>query len=93
MRQADRTAVDRTFGDNPGWNLLAEATALAVPTLILGADHAVYSMLPAETAEAIVAANPLVEYRIIEGAGHSLHRDRPEQTIAAILDWAKRPAL
>ena len=88
VRQADPRAVERTFSDNPGWNVVEAAKAITVPTLILGADHRVYSMLSAATADAVVAANPNVAYRIIDGAGHSPHRDRPEETIAAILDWA-----
>ena len=84
VRQADRTMVERTFSDNPGWNVVAAAMAIPVPTLILGGDHAVYSMLATETADAVVAANPNVSYRVIAGAGHSPHRDRPDATLAAI---------
>lgn len=84
VRGADPATVVRTFADNPEWDVLAEVAAIRVPTLILGGDHAVYSMLPTATADAVVAANPLVSYRVIPGAGHSLHRDRPEETLAAI---------
>ena len=82
--QADRAAIERTFTDNPGWSVVNDAMALTMPTLILGADHRVYSMLSAETANAVVAANPLVSYRVLEGSGHSPHRDLPDETIAAI---------
>ena len=84
VRQADRTMVERTFSDNPGWNVVAAAKAIPVPTLVLGADHGVYSMLATETADAVVAANPSLTYRVIEGAGHSPHRDKPDVTLAAI---------
>lgn len=86
VAQVDPTAVERTFSDNPTWNVLERARALTVPTLILGADPAVSSLLPIATAEALVAANPHVEYRLVEGAGHSVHRDRPDVVIAAIRD-------
>lgn len=86
---ADPQMVRRTFDDNPGWNVLAAARAIEVPTLILGGDHAVYSMLAASTVDALTQANPNIEYRVVEGAGHSPHRDRPEQTIGAILDFAR----
>lgn len=84
VRQVDPKAPVQSFDDNPKWDVVAEARALTVPTLILGGDHTVYSMLATATAEAITAANPLVEYRVIAGAGHSPHRDRPEETLAAI---------
>lgn len=85
VAQVDPTAVERTFSDNPTWNVLEAARALTVPTLILGADPAVSSLLPIATGEALMAANPWVEYRMVEGAGHSVHRDRPEVVIAALL--------
>jgi len=84
VAQVDPAAVERTFSDNRTWNVLEAARALTVPTLILGADPAVSSLLPIATAEALVAANPNVEYRLVEGAGHSVHRDRPDVVIAAI---------
>jgi len=87
LQQVDPLAVEKTFSDNPTWNVLEAARALAVPTLILGGDHAVYSMLATDTAHDLVAANPHVEYRVVNGAGHSPHRDRPEETIAAIRGW------
>ena len=90
IAQVDPTAVERTFSDNLRWNVLEAARALDVPTLILGADPSVSSLLPIATAKALVAANPLVEYRLIEGAGHSVHRDRPDVVIEAILDSYQR---
>jgi len=91
IAQVDRQSVEAVFTDNLDWNVTAEAATIAVPTLILGGDPAVYTMLEPATAHALIDANPMLEYRVIEGAGHSLHRDRPVETIAAILDWANRP--
>ena len=88
VAHVDRDAIARAFDDNPGWNLVQQTTELRVSTLILGGDHAVHSMLAKETAEAICAANPHVTYRVIAGAGHSPHRDRPDDTLAEILAFA-----
>lgn len=88
VRAADPRMVERTFDDNPGWNVIAKAQDLAVPTLILGGDPAVYSMLSARAVDAVTSVNPLVAFRIVVGAGHSPHRDRPTETIAAILEFA-----
>jgi pimeloyl-ACP methyl ester carboxylesterase len=84
---ADPAVVAATFDDSERWDLVARAIDLRVPTLILSGDPAVYTMLEPSTAAHICAANPLVEYRVIEGAGHSPHRDRPQQTLTAILDF------
>jgi hypothetical protein len=45
-------------------------------------------MLATATADAITAANPLVTYQVIEGAGHSPQRDRFEETLAAVRSFA-----
>jgi len=79
--------VERTIADNTPWNALPKAAALPVPTLIIGGDHAVYSMLAADTASALIAANQLIEYRVVDGSGHSPHRDRPEATLALLREW------
>lgn len=89
VRAADPAMVERVFDDNPGWNVIPRAQDLAVPTLILSGDPAVYSMLSSRTVDAVTSVNPHVEVRIIEGAGHSPHRDRPQETIAAILEFAR----
>lgn len=89
VRAADPRMVERTFDDNPGWSVVPQAQDLGVPTLILAGDPAVYTMLSSRTVDAVTSVNPRVEFRVIEGAGHSPHRDRPEQTIAAILGFAE----
>jgi pimeloyl-ACP methyl ester carboxylesterase len=85
IRQVDPRAVERTFSDNPEWNVLDAARRLTTPTLLLGGDPAVSALLAVDTAEALVAANPHIEYRMVAGAGHSVHRDRPDVVIEAIL--------
>ena len=87
IRSTDETVVRRSFTDNPHWNVVPEARALTVPTLILGGDHAVYSMLATQTADALAEANPLIEYTVVAGAGHSPHRDKPDETLAALRGW------
>jgi pimeloyl-ACP methyl ester carboxylesterase len=80
VRRVDPAAVTRSFTDNPGWDLVDEVRALAVPVLVLSGDPDEYTMLDPATARGLEN----VEYRVIRGAGHSPHRDRPEETIAAI---------
>ncbi|NNC74979.1 MAG: hypothetical protein HKN93_05645, partial [Acidimicrobiia bacterium] len=48
---------------------------LDVPTLLVGADPEVDALVSTERGEALAVANPFVEYVILPGAGHSLHRD------------------
>jgi pimeloyl-ACP methyl ester carboxylesterase len=86
VRAVHPDAVSRTFTDSVTWDVRAEAERLTVPTLIVSGDPDVYSMLTPETASR-VAKNPLVDYRVIPGTGHSPHRDRPDETLRAIREW------
>jgi pimeloyl-ACP methyl ester carboxylesterase len=83
-RRADRGMIDGTFADNRPWDVVAAAESLDVDTLVLGADPAVFTFFPPELAAHITAVNPRVRYETIEGAGHSPHRDRPTETLAAL---------
>lgn len=87
VRAIGATAVGRSITDNRPWNLVLAARSLRIPTLILGGDPSVYSMLATDTADALAATNPLVEYTVVAGAGHSPHRDRPEHTLALLRAW------
>jgi pimeloyl-ACP methyl ester carboxylesterase len=83
VQRVDPFAVTRTFSDTGRWDVSAEARALTVPTLILSGDPAVYTMLD----PALAATLTNTDYVVIEGAGHSPHRDRPEETLAALREW------
>jgi pimeloyl-ACP methyl ester carboxylesterase len=83
VQRVDPFAVTRTFSDTGRWDVTAEARALRMPTLILSGDPAVYTMLDPAIAATLTGA----DYVVIEGAGHSPHRDRPEQTLAALREW------
>ena len=87
VAQATAHMVERTVGDNFPWNVLAEASALRVPTLLVGGDHAVYSMVPTDSAQSLVASNPNLSYVVVPGSGHSPHRDRPDETLSLLRDW------
>ena len=86
-RQASLYALEHAVFDNDPWNVTAEATALKIPTHVIGADPSQGSMFCNDYAATMVGANPQMTYEVIEGAGHSVHRDKPEDTIQAILAW------
>ncbi|MFF7293343.1 alpha/beta fold hydrolase [Microbacterium sp. NPDC008134] len=81
VRRASAWAVEQTSVQNTPWDVRADAARLAVPTHIIASDPAVYSIFTGETATDVLNANPLVTMSIVEGAGHSLHRDKPEESI------------
>ncbi len=82
-QQASAWAVEQTSIQNPAWDVRAHAARLTVPTHILASDPKVYSIFRGALAEEVLA-NPAVTMSVVAGAGHSPHRDKPEETIAAL---------
>ena len=79
-RQVSRWAVAETDIQNPDWDARAAAAALRIPTNIIGADPAVFSIFTGDLA-AEVCTNPHITMSVVENAGHSPHRDRPDETL------------
>lgn len=88
--RASRAMIEGTLDDNHPWSVLPALSALAIPTLILTGDPAVYTMLPPQFVEPAVSSNAHLEYHAIADAGHSPHREEWPATIAAIRDWLAR---
>lgn len=89
VRRASAWAVEQTSVQNKPWDVREDAARLAVPTHIIGADPAVYSLFTGATAEQVLARNPRVTMSVVAGAGHSPHRDRPEETIRQLMEALK----
>jgi pimeloyl-ACP methyl ester carboxylesterase len=79
-RQASRWAVEQTSVQNPDWDERAAASALSVPTRIIASDPKVYSIFKGRLAEEVLG-NRMISMSVVTGAGHSPHRDRPEDTV------------
>jgi len=86
-RQASRFALEQAVFDNEDWDTERETAQLAVPGLVVGGDPAVDSMFTGDHAERVVRGNSKIQHVVISGAGHSVHRDRPENTLEAIFHW------
>ncbi|MFJ2553390.1 alpha/beta fold hydrolase [Microbacterium sp. NPDC087591] len=87
--RASAWAVEQTSAQNQPWDVRAEAAALSIPTHVLGADPAVYSIFTGDLAAEVLSANPLITMSIVAGAGHSLHRDKPEESVRQLLEALK----
>jgi pimeloyl-ACP methyl ester carboxylesterase len=87
IRSVQPDAVARTFADAAEWDIRPVAARLRTPTLLLGGDPAVYTMLEPEDARAASATSGTIDYVIVDGAGHSPHRDAPAATLSALDAW------
>ncbi|WJL96087.1 alpha/beta hydrolase [Microbacterium sp. ET2] len=83
-RQASRWAVEQTSLQNPAWDVRAALARLDVDVDVLAADPKVYSIFDGPLATEVLAANDRVRMTVVTGAGHSPHRDKPEQTVAEL---------
>lgn len=84
-RSASLFALEHAVFDNDPWDVTEYAHKVSVPTHVLGAERGLGSMFCGDYATDILAANENFSYEVIEGAGHSVHRDKPAETIAALL--------
>lgn len=83
-QRASRWAIEQTSLQNTTWDVRADAAALTVPTHVIGADPAVHSIFTGSLADE-VRRNPVVTMSVVAGAGHSPHRDRPDETVAQLM--------
>ncbi len=90
QRNASEFALVRSVDDNPDWDVLWDASALTIPTLVVQGDPTVMARYTDEHAAILESANPLITTVTIAGAGHNVHRDAPEAMLAALDEWLGR---
>ena len=69
-------------------DLFPELRSIRCPTLVLGGE--LDPITPVADSEDIAAAIPQAELRIVEGAGHGVFRDKPEEALAIIREFVVR---
>lgn len=79
-------AIDQVSVQNPHWDVRDHAHRLSVPTAIIASDPKINSLFRGRLADEVLAANPLITSSVVPGASHSLHRDRPLQTIEHVFE-------
>jgi pimeloyl-ACP methyl ester carboxylesterase len=90
-RRVSRFAVERTARDNPDWHLEEVAGRLASPVRVLAADPALDSSFPVDLGDRLAARAARFSYAVVDGAGHSVHRDDPERVVAEALAMVHLP--
>ena len=66
----------------------AEFKGLPMPTMLIRGE--ISSDLSQEDFEKALAHNPLIEGKVVEGAGHWVHAEKPLETIGLIRDFLSR---
>lgn len=81
VHRASAWAVEQTSVQNTPWDVTEDAARLTVPTHVIASDPEVYSIFTGDVAASVLASNPLITMSVVAGSGHSLHRDKPDETI------------
>ncbi|KHK98558.1 hypothetical protein LK09_06175 [Microbacterium mangrovi] len=85
LRRCSRWAIEQVGVQNETWDVRDAAAAITVPTHVIAADPEVSSLFHGRTAEEVLG-NPAFSMSVVPGAGHSLHRDKPEQAMTQLLE-------
>jgi pimeloyl-ACP methyl ester carboxylesterase len=83
-----RFVNEAVLRQNRPWDYAHLIAYTQTPTLVLGADPAAGGMLDPRLARRLAADNMHVTYRELTGVGHSVHRDRPQLVIDAVVGAA-----
>ena len=86
-RQASLFALEHAVLDNDPWDVTEQAYQLSAPTLVLSGEESHGGMFFGDYATGLVGQNRNIQWHVIAGAGHSLHRDKPADTIARITEF------
>ena len=87
-KAASRFALERMVHDNDDWDVRTHVARVTVPTLVVAADPAHGAMFAGALADEVLAANARVSAVVIDGAGHSVHRDNPAATLQHLFAFA-----
>ena len=84
LRQCGRDTVVRTIEDSVPYDLRPLRNAITMPTLLLGADPQHEGFVSPAFGASIELAHPTVEFAVVAGGSHSMHRDAYEELWPAI---------
>ena len=90
LLQCGPEVTERTMNDAAPWDVWPAIVSTRVPTLLLAADPAEGALVTAERGEEAVAANDRIEFFLLDGAGHSMHRDAYDRFLPLVRGFLER---
>ena len=85
LQVSERFSLARRGQERPDWRELLPR--IECPTLLIVADSERGGIVTAEAAEEARRLNPSLLVRRVDGAGHSIHRDRFEEVLSAVKEF------
>jgi pimeloyl-ACP methyl ester carboxylesterase len=90
LLQCGPEVTDRTMKDASPWDVWPAILSVAVPTLLLGADPAEGSLVSAAKGSEAEARSDMIEFVLLEGSGHSMHRDAYDRFLPLVRGFLER---
>lgn len=87
LEQSSLSVTQQTVWHNPDWNLVAITSNLEVPTLLIGSDPALGSLVPPALGQGLADLNGLIRFVTVPESSHSIHRDEFTVLMATILEF------
>ncbi|MBK5266604.1 MAG: alpha/beta hydrolase [Acidimicrobiia bacterium] len=87
LQQSSLSVTQQTIWHNPDWNLVSITSKLAVPTLLVGSDPALGSLVPPALGQGLADLNGLIRFVTVPESSHSMHRDEFAVLMATILEF------
>jgi pimeloyl-ACP methyl ester carboxylesterase len=87
-RSVSPLTIERVLRDNSPWAHAELLIGLGTPCTVLAGDPAVFSMFGPQLAERVTQADPTISYVVVQGAGHGIHRERPELVVSVVAEGA-----
>ena len=87
----DPAIIDQ-FGSVRGWDWRAAFSQMRCPGLLITGDPSLQAIVSAPTAEAVIRLWPAGRIVHVNGAGHCVHRDRWEETMAPVRSFLQEQA-
>ncbi|MEA2002453.1 MAG: alpha/beta hydrolase [Actinomycetota bacterium] len=79
----------RTMEDASPWDVWPDVLGLRIPTLLIAADPVRGSLVSAEKGAEAAGGNEFIEFVLLEGASHSMHRDAYGRFFTLVRDFVE----
>jgi pimeloyl-ACP methyl ester carboxylesterase len=95
LQQTGPAVLRGTIADNRPWDLREPTAEVAVPTVVLASDPEAGGITTVDLGEWLAARNRLIRFTMLDGAGHSAHREeagylRYRAALTEALGWIER---
>lgn len=90
LLQCGPEVSDRTMTDASPWDVWPAVLSTRMPTLLMAADPVEGALVSARQGAEAEARNDMIEFVLLDGAGHSMHRDDYDRFLPLVRGFLER---